>query len=375
MSLALSALSNPRLFEPWTDPASGITSYLLAPRIAPVQQSFYFTNPCLSSDGRYLWFYTAYPPSGSSDQGRTLAVVDLVSGTVTACPETQFRDASPFVDERDGTVYWCSNYAVYSRAPAPDAPAVLVNQIPESIHRRRYGKRLATQLTLSADRRAFFIDAHFGDEWCCGALPLDGSPFEVWQTFDRCYNHAQFSPTDPDLALIARDWWTDVATGQHHNYDNRIWLLRRGHSARPVFEHSPSVAHEWWHADGRHIWYVDYSHGTCNVDIATGAATTVWPAGNCHSHASRCGRYLVGDIGTYSWAKTGCRAAFFDSQTGREVNIASALPEPTVERGWYHLDPHPQFCANDELITYTTTVRGRIDVALVKTADLRAATA
>ncbi|MFA6288046.1 MAG: hypothetical protein WC661_11735 [Opitutaceae bacterium] len=366
---------NRDLFEPWTDPVSGITSHLLAPRLAPVQQSFYFTSPSLTADGRYLWFYTAHPPAGSAENGRTLAVADLVAGTVTACPETQFRDASPFVDGADGTVYWCSNYSVYSRAPSPGARPVLVNRVPAGIHRNRYGKRLATHLTRSADGREFFIDAHFGDEWCSGSLPLDGGDFKVWQTFDRCYNHAQFSPVDPDLVLLAQDWWTDVATGKRHDYDNRIWLIGRDRPARPLFAHSPSVAHEWWDAGGRFIWYVDYARGTCKVDIVTGEAAVVWPAGTCHSHSSRCGRHLVGDIGTYSWNRTGCRVAFFDTVTGREVAIVTALPEPAVERGWYHLDPHPQFCADDSVIVYTTTVRGRIDVALVKTDDLRAATA
>lgn len=371
----MTPLDNPDLFETWTDPTSGVTSYVLTPRVAPVQQSFYFTNPSLSADGRYLWFYTAYPPSGSSDQGRTLAVADLASGSVTACPETQFRDASPFIDAKSGTAYWCSGYSVYARAPHPEAKPFLVNQVPEEIHRNRLGKRLATHLTRSADGKCFLIDAQFGNEWCAGTLPLGGGDFEVWQTFNRCYNHAQFSPTESDLALLAQDWWTDPATGQRHDYENRIWLIRRGHRAQPLFQHSPSVAHEWWDAGGRHIWYVDYSQGTCKVDIVTGEVSTLWPAGTCHSHSSQCGRYLVGDIGTYSWDRTGCRVAFFDTLTGHEVNIATALPEPPVNRSWYHLDPHPQFCADDSLIAYTTTVRGRMDVALVKTADLRAAAA
>jgi hypothetical protein len=43
---------------------------------------------------------------------------------------------------------------------------------------------------------------------------VDGSPFELWQEFDRCYNHGRFSPPDPDLMLIAQDWWNDPVTGE-----------------------------------------------------------------------------------------------------------------------------------------------------------------
>jgi len=35
---------------------------------------------------------------------------------------------------------------------------------------------------------------------------------------------------------------------------------------------------------------------------------------------------------------------------------------------YYH--PHPQFVLHDEFICYTTTVRGTLDVALVRVADL-----
>jgi len=97
---------------------------------------------------------------------------------------------------------------VFCRSPDPNAPVEQVNSVPESVHKNRYGKRLSTHLTLSANRREFLIDAHLGHEWCIGSLPLDGGAFQVWQTLNRCYNHAQFSPTDPDVALIAQDWWT-----------------------------------------------------------------------------------------------------------------------------------------------------------------------
>jgi hypothetical protein len=361
------------LFTPWTDPVSGVTSQILTPRVAPVQQSFYFTSPSMTEDGRWLWFYTAHPPAGSADAGRALAVADLERGTVRTFPETAFRDASPMVDPVTGEVYWCSNYAVYRRGPREKDRVEKVNELPEELHRNRMGKRLATHLTFSADRRELFVDAHLGREWILGSLPLDGGAFGVWKRLDRCHNHAQFSPADPDCALVARDWWLDVATGERHEYDNRMWLLRRDGSMRPLMEGASRIAHEWWDAGGRHVWFVDYDRGTGRIDIESLETEWIWPGGTVHSHASRCGRWLVGDVGTYSWQSTGCRVLFLNRETGRETAIVSDMPLPPLSRGSYHLDPHPQFVAGDEWIVYTTMVRGTVDVARTRVADLLAA--
>ena len=48
------AFADSKLFKPWIDPISGIKSYILTRHVAPIQQSFYFTNQSFSADGRYL---------------------------------------------------------------------------------------------------------------------------------------------------------------------------------------------------------------------------------------------------------------------------------------------------------------------------------
>ena len=53
--MTLPDLTASAAFRPWIDPESGITSYLLHDRVAPLQQSFYFTNRSFSEDGAYLW--------------------------------------------------------------------------------------------------------------------------------------------------------------------------------------------------------------------------------------------------------------------------------------------------------------------------------
>ena len=360
------------LFTPWTDPQSGIVSYLLQASIAPHQQSFYFVNSSMATGGRHVWFYTAFPPSAN----HTLGVADLETGEMHHFPETQFSDGSPLIDPETGEIYWVSGLDIWKRSPDPAASPVRINSFPEDLAKRRIPRRIATHLTLSADRRVVNIDAQIGNEWFVGAAPLDGSPVEIWQQFDRCYNHAQFSPTDPDLLLMAQDWWIDANTGEHHKYVDRLWTIRRGEEARPLVPDAPSGrrSHEWWQADGSHVWYVDYDLGTEKLELATGKRTNVWPGGTCHSYCDATGTLIAGDIGTYSWGRTGCRVAFFNTTTGREISIASDLPEPVPGRMPYHLDPHPRFCLDDQYICYTTTVRGHADLAVVPVASLVEAT-
>src|SRR6187402_2987367 len=110
-------LDNREWFTPCTDPKSGITSFVLRLRVAPLQQSFYYTNPSFSRDGRFYWFYCSFPPSGNAACGRSLAVMDFQSGQLRHFPETQFAEASPMVDPKNGDVYWSNESGIWKRSP------------------------------------------------------------------------------------------------------------------------------------------------------------------------------------------------------------------------------------------------------------------
>ncbi|HEY9250383.1 MAG TPA: hypothetical protein VIO38_14690, partial [Rariglobus sp.] len=177
------------LLTPWKDPVSGAISLVLTERAAPFQQSFYYVNQSFSHDGRFLWIYCAFPPAGSGNQGRSLAVVDFKLQQVRHYPETGFLDASPAVDPATGEAYWCTGLEIWKRGPlAGDTPA-LVNRFPQSLARNRRPWRLATHLTFSADRTALNIDAEIGRQFFVGHAPLDGGEVVIWQEFDRAYNH------------------------------------------------------------------------------------------------------------------------------------------------------------------------------------------
>jgi len=359
------------LFSRWEDPQSGIESFILSREAAPFQQSFYYTNPSYTSNGRYLWFYCAFPPSGSANQGRSLAVADFEANEVRVYPETQFLDASPGVDLDSGEVYWCIGSEIWKRGPLASQTAQLVNHLPAEIVRNRRPWRIATHLTFSADRKSLNLDAEIGRQWFVGHVPLDGSEVIVWQEFDRAYNHGQFSPVDPDLQLINQDSAVDPVTGDCPPYENRMWLIRRGETARPIFSTGPKHGHEWWSADGQHVWYIHYNRGVERVNIAAKhEPELMWPSDTVsHAHVDATERYIVADC--VPGRDTGIgKVIFYNTETQREISIVSHMPYPTEDLRRYHVHPHPQFCRNDECICYTTLVRGRVDVAMVSVAEL-----
>ena len=364
------------LFTPWTDPKSGVTSYILTRRCVPWQQAFYFTNANVSRDGRFVWLYVAFPPS----PGHVLGVADLERQEVRAYPETAFVDEAPWIDPATGEAYWAAAQDVFRRGPGADDPVVEIGRVPDSLFsgpgsKDRQGiRRVTTHLTRSADGQLVNLDLIAGDTWHIAVMHLATGAVDIWQSFPACYKHAQFSPTDPRLMMLCQDWWHDIKTGAHHDYDNRIWLLREGEKARPLFDTSPGRhGHEWWAKDGKGVWFVDYNKGTEYFDLQTGVHVNVWPGGTCHSHASADGRLLVGDIGTYRWSQKPCRVAFFHRPTGREIDIVSAMPQPPP-RAFFGYHPHPQFILHDEFIAYTTTVLGGLDFALARVEDLTAKT-
>lgn len=399
----LSLLENPDFFTRWIDPQTRVESFILNQRVAPIQQSFYYTNPSLTQDGNYYWLYCSFPPSGDARAGRTLAVLDVRERKVLYCPETQFSEASPVVDLISGDVYWCSGAAVWKRKPEDGAKPEKVNELPEAIVKHRRVAHVATHLTFSASKKSLNFDCRIGEDWFIGRLPLDGTPGTVWQEFDRCYNHAQFSPTDENLLLFAQDFYSHSLTGKVERYENRMWLIREGEKAAPVFSdewarqqrgyhgttfnaHTPQAGamqvsdpramhgHEWWAGDGVGIYYVHYGQGVERVSLDNRTPVMIWPLKTIsHAHATAKGDYLVGDNQPQQ-DLTDSRVVFFNPKSGREINIVSDLPRVPAALKSYHLDPHPQFCLGDRMICYTTTILGRMDVAFTPVEALIQAT-
>ena len=365
-------LSNRRLFTPVTHPESGVTIYVLTRKVAPVQEAFYFTNESISADGRYLWFYTAFPPSASAARGRTLGVVDFETQEVRHFPDTQFGEASPYLATESGEVYWNYDRYVWKRGPQADGAVELVNAVPDELIRGRQVLRAATHLTRSADGKEFFIDLGLEMQWLFGSLPIAGGDFQLWHRFDRLYNHAQFSPTNPNAVLFAEEFHSDPITGLTFPVVNRLWHIERGGQPRPILTEPVAVTHEWWDPDGEHVWCT-YKTETWRVRVSDGAVEKIAFPHHCwHSFSSQAGNLLVCDsIASMPWKRGGASNVYFlNRDSGQKLTLASNPERADYAGRNYHIDPHPRFCLGDRYVVFTTTVLGAVDVAIVPTAAL-----
>jgi hypothetical protein len=241
-------------------------------------------------------------------------------------------------------------------------------------HRQLY--HLATHLTLSADRRHFLLDGEIGNHWFVGLGDVNSGEVTILKEFAHYFNHAQFSSTDPELFLIAQDWFYDKVTGRRFPFDHRTWLMNRaGTIFRSITpEYQPpghEDCHEWWSKDGL-LCYENYAAGTYEVNVYTNERVHVWKRPVCHAHCSPDRRYWTADQSPYNWAETGCPVLFYDRLTSKELAIISSQPPPVYPRSDYHTDPHPQFSPQGDLVVSTTTVMGGVDVALTPTAPIQA---
>jgi len=363
-------LSQHPYFSAWTDPHSGVQSYVLTERVAPIQQSFYFTNPSVSADGKWLWIYAAFPPSPY----KFLACF----GLDPARPEKHlylhagFNTASPMVAPEGDAVYFTMGASVYHMRLDGTLARVCTLSDEYIDHRRLY--RLATHLTLSADRRHFLLDGEIGNHWFVGLGDVQTGAVSILKEFAHHFNHAQFSPTDPELFCLSQDWFYDKVSGRRFMFDHRTWLMNRSNtifrSITPDYQ-APGHedCHEWWSQDGL-LCYQNYAAGAYEVNVYTGERVHVWQRPVCHAHCSPDRRYWTADQTPYRWAETGCPVLYFDRVTGREQHIISSQLPPIYPRGDYHTDPHPHFSPQGHLVICTTTVLGGLDVMLTPTAPL-----
>lgn len=360
------------LFTPWRNPSNGVESWVLTRRLAPVQQAFYFTNPSFSENGRFLWVMCMHLPRKARKVVPVLGVVDFEEDELRVYPETQCGSARPMVDAKTGEIYWCNDFDLWKRGPKADDEPVWINRLPKDIAQGP-PERLATHLTFSADRTSVNIDARFERDTFLGDLPLDGSPFRLWQKIDGAsFDHGMFSPIDPGLMLVAHEYWQDHIAEPFEELRpyHRMWTIRRGGCVEPVLNQPVSHSgHEWWDADGKHVWYVHYGAGVKKVNLASRSEETLWPGALSHAHCDRAGRWLAADM-MADPVVSDCHVAFRNLATGREVEIVNRPPLDVDVVQCGHLHPHPHFCLNDQYICYTTTVYGRVDLALTRTRDL-----
>jgi len=367
------------LFTRYDDPC-GHPFYILTARVAPQQQGFYFVNNSMSDDGRYLWFYTSFPPAGDMENHQ-LGVVDFLKDEIHYFPDSSFCAAAPVLERGTYNIIFATGNRVLRRSPDPNKPAEVLYTIPTT------GRcsRLCTHLTYSADGKELFIDYRAGnDEFAFGSLNLESGVFTPWGHANASYNHAQFNPVRQDLALLAMDSWFDLITGLKHGipYDKdgvyqRLWTCTRDGEMKCWPPANNYATHEWWGASGKNFYYCN-PHGIIRQNIDTGACDNIHACDPWHTHCTADEMLYVFDekvLEPYDRWYRGCasRVHFWNAKTDKEVVICTLNPngEYTPDNpNNYHIDPHPRFTDNEKYVVFTTTVLGTVDVAMVPVADL-----
>ena len=364
-------------FKLWENPSNGIGSYILEKRIAPIQQPFYFTNPSISPNGEYLWFYTAFPPNPQKMLGCVCLNPEMP--WIRSYPQAGFSNASPMVaPDSSGIYFTCNESVMYMNL---DGEIRTVLTLPEEYIGHRYLDRLATHLSMSCDNKYFILDGQIGNVFFVALGNISTGEVKILHEFSYCHDHAQFSPTDPKLFLLPRDWMRDPVTGRYIFMEMRLWLMDTEQTIyrnlRPdIWEgHSNNTAHEWWSMDGK-VCYVDYAEGVYQCDPYTLNTEHVWKRPLCHAHCDPSGRYYCADQSPYAWSTSPVQILFYDRLTCLETEIVSALPFlPMIKQSFnnrnYHLDPHPHFSPDGSAVVYMTTVMNQIDVAITPIDQLK----
>lgn len=373
-------------FKKYTD-ESGVVSYILTTRVAPVQQGFYYTNPCMTDDGRYLWFWCTYPPSIS----KVCAVLDFETDEITLHPET-IGAGIPLMNTENGEALFLNGHGLYKIQPGDTLnsekiadSSVIAKTVVDRFAASLQGDKpcagmSATHLLWTNDHKTVLIDTQYKVNGTkVGSLDLETGEFTFWTDVEgRIYNHGAICPTDPDLGMVNEDFWTDAITGEYHLIRKledgtlcRIILVRRNGDVEvvpPMFKER--ATHEWWAADGKSFYSVDMTMGLCRYELATKEWELRVPGKAWHGHCSKDEKYYVTDIDLVDQCFRGCESAvrFYNYETKKDVRIITHNPRWNTpeEQNSYHMDPHPAFAGNDKYIVHTTTVDGHIDVAVTR---------
>lgn len=393
-------IENSRHFTPYTDPVSGVKSYILTTRVAALQQGFYFVNSGFSDDGRYLWFYCANPPAP-----HYVAMLDLETDTISEFPDA--TGSGWCVDGPTGDMYWGCPDGLRMHHPVAGSESILVGAMPEEA--RRLGARyLGTNLTFTPDKTEMVVDVQIKNPdgssggSRIGTMTLADGEFHEWYRTEPGipYNHAQCSPIDPDLCMCAHEFHYDPVLKKNvppsktpEGIYPRLQLIRRDGTRQMMIPHANSATHECWSADGKSFYYCSGTSAEEGEIRGQHVIARDWmdgkPAevvaylpveggvGAWHAHSSIDGRYFVVD-GSYNayglswWRGTRSFTRFYDTKTKEVKFIISDNP---IVNGYtpdnpcaHHIDPHPRFCCGDRYVVHTTTVLGRVDVAVTPVA-------
>ena len=369
-------------FEEFIDPETGVKSYILKQDQAKCTQSFYFTNQSMSADQKYLWMYCFFPPMEQQCLG--VVSLDPENPFVRVFKEAIFTAETPLVAPAGDKVYFANRYGRTLETGQictidVDGNIEEFARLPKEITNGRVLYVMGTHLTISADGKDMLVDVMVGGQGMVTLVDMETRQFRVVNEYMGFYDHAQFSPVDPEHFIMDQDGWNDPYSGQKFVFKNRIWLCDRAATQfepinqRSWFAHDGSkICHDFWSFDG-HICWIDYDKGAFEMDPETREVFHVWKHPVCHAHCNGDRMLWVADQTPYAWQNGGqdcCRLMFFNRKTGKSVDVYSAMPAPPVDRGPWHIDPHPQFTPDGNYIVSTTTVHDQVAISITPVEQL-----
>ena len=338
-------------------------------KIAELQQQFYFTNTSITDDYKYMWISCHNHPS----QATYMAVVSLDENdpSIKAFPGIGSSEPAniPMIIPGTHDIIFAEMDTVY-RADT-DGNVTKILSLPEEFVNHRQIQQVFTHASVSCDGKNIALDIRIAEKTYIAVGNLETGEVTILNKFGRYYDHAMFSPVDPNLMIIDQDRWRDGDSGEYFPINNRIWLMDiRKTRFEPLLQNSwyyfdgTDIAHDFWAKDGFICW-ADYPNGAYECDINTRKPVCVWKRPVCHCHTIE-REFWCADQSPYAWNEKPCEVLFFDRKTGKEIDIFSALPAPKIPRkGSYHLDPHPSFTKDSEYIVSTVTVfEGNADIAI-----------
>ena len=370
---AIKSPEQSRLFEPFTDPGSGVVSYVLkygAPD--DNRQSIYFTSKSTTNDGRFLVFWhnvgNEQKPDGAGARHQMLA--DLAKDEVF---DLGLSTMTPFVEiNQDYMVYGDRERGVFRRDFTDPLNEKKLCDVPAELTSLGEVRRLATHLTLTSDRRRAFLDTEVytpegKSRYIQGMLDLQTGAWEEWGETEWNCNHGQVNPVDDNLAIVAWEGCWDEA-GQAYQAETgwypRMWLTRKGSKELIPAKTINFASHEIWDDDGKglswcgHGWITD-EQCVYHRDLATGEEEVWAPIpGARHNSCSPDNKYVVTDQAPETWWR-GCkwRVAFYNRETGKYVWVYSTREAlmPQANQSRLHPDPHPHFVMNGRYVVSTAS--------------------
>lgn len=377
------------LFEPFTDPESGVVSYVLrygAPD--DNRQSLYFVTKSMTEDGRFLVFMhtegNEKKPGGAGP--RHLMLADLRDDKVH---DLGVSKMTPFIETRDDyMVYGDPERGFFRRDFAAPGKEIKLCDIPEELRALGEIRRLASHLTLTQDRKRAFLDTEIRtpegrNRFIQGMLDLETGAWDEWGETEWICNHGQLNPVDDSVALCAwESAWEELgqAYQEETGWYPRMWLVRKGSKELIPARDINFASHEIWDDDGQGLtWcghgYMTDDHCVWHHDLATGRQEA-WARvpGARHNSCSPDNKYVVLDQAPETWWR-GCkwRVAFYNRETGKTTWVYSTREPlmPQENQSVLHPDPHPHFVMNGRYIVSTANnADGHMDLLVTPVAQL-----